>query len=695
MPGFELAAQQLGVPADDAQEVVEVVGHAARQPAQGLHLLGLCQQLLGFLEGLGRPLARGHVLLDGQVARDPAALVAHRRDRGLLPEELAVLAAVQELAPPDAPGGERDPQVLVHLGRRLARLEQARVGPHGLGRGVARDLGEARVDVLDHALRVRDDHHHRALLDGLPELPHPRLDPAPLGHVEGEDRDAGDLASVFADRVVADLEQPLPQAGVAPGRLVEHRLARQGTPAELLGPRPVAWLGDGLQEALPERHLRPVGLPGGAGVDLVEARVAQPAIEGEDGLGWAVEDGLEERRAFPQGRLGAVAGRDVARHAEHGGRPAGGVAEQRRDHLGPDCRPFAARQLDLARLHALRLVSRLQRRQHRVQVLRDALGVGGSEHRAERPAHDLLGSQTAQPANRGADVREAQTVQVERPDHVGGVLRQEPVAGLAGLERLGSLAAVVLAIERDEGLAQVSGQALEQRDIVSVEGVGLAQADRQQGLDAIAHHDRKGRHRPEAVLDLDHAPGSRVGVDHDVLAHRRPALAGGPRDRATQGGRFERQREVAQVVLRWAGSGHRMDRPGGLVRASHPGEGHHTAGGQGPADSVEQGRAVAGAQHRRAGLEQRLEQAVQAADPGLCPAALADVAHARDHGLGLLPANAPRADFYRQRPSVVGTVLGLQQRLTPVQGFGELAMALGPFAVGLQLGERQPQQLLA
>ncbi len=173
------------------------------------------------------------------------------------------------------------------------------MGPHSLGRGVARDLTEAGVDVLDHALQVRDDHHHRALLDGLPELPYLRLDPTSLGHVQGEDRDARHLAPLSADRVVADLEPPLPPLRVAPGRLVEHHLARQGPPADLFGPGPVAWFGDGLQHALSARNLGSVGFLRGAGVDLVEARVAQVAVEGEHGLGRAVENGFQERGALP------------------------------------------------------------------------------------------------------------------------------------------------------------------------------------------------------------------------------------------------------------------------------------------------------------------------------------------------------------------------------------------------------------
>ena len=64
---------QLRVAGNDAQEVVEVVGDAARQGADGLHLLGLLE--LG-LEAL--PL--GDVAPDGRHADDGAGRVLERRE---------------------------------------------------------------------------------------------------------------------------------------------------------------------------------------------------------------------------------------------------------------------------------------------------------------------------------------------------------------------------------------------------------------------------------------------------------------------------------------------------------------------------------------------------------------------------------------------------------------------------------------
>jgi len=39
--GIERVLQQLAVPQNDGQQVVEVVRHAAGEPSDGLHLLGL------------------------------------------------------------------------------------------------------------------------------------------------------------------------------------------------------------------------------------------------------------------------------------------------------------------------------------------------------------------------------------------------------------------------------------------------------------------------------------------------------------------------------------------------------------------------------------------------------------------------------------------------------------------------------
>ena len=73
---------------------------------------------------LERPLVR-HVALDGHVARDRARGVADRRDDGLLGEERAVLAPVDEVGHPGHAVRERGPHGLVERGRLEAALEEA------------------------------------------------------------------------------------------------------------------------------------------------------------------------------------------------------------------------------------------------------------------------------------------------------------------------------------------------------------------------------------------------------------------------------------------------------------------------------------------------------------------------------------------------------------------------------------------
>ena len=67
----ERAAEQVGVAADDGEQVVEVVGDPAGEPADRFHLLRLPEL---FLE----PLAVGDVLVDAEHADDLAARVAQR-----------------------------------------------------------------------------------------------------------------------------------------------------------------------------------------------------------------------------------------------------------------------------------------------------------------------------------------------------------------------------------------------------------------------------------------------------------------------------------------------------------------------------------------------------------------------------------------------------------------------------------------
>src|SRR5262249_34395299 len=82
----ESTAQKLRVAADDHQQIVEVVGNAARQLAERFHLLRLRQLLLRALERcLGLP-SLGDVARDVHEAGKGARLVADRLDHGARPE---------------------------------------------------------------------------------------------------------------------------------------------------------------------------------------------------------------------------------------------------------------------------------------------------------------------------------------------------------------------------------------------------------------------------------------------------------------------------------------------------------------------------------------------------------------------------------------------------------------------------------
>ena len=76
---LEQPLQEVQVADDDAQQIVEVMGDAASDLADGVHLLGAAQGLLGeFLFG--------NVLFEAQKVSDAAILVLDRGDGGLFPE---------------------------------------------------------------------------------------------------------------------------------------------------------------------------------------------------------------------------------------------------------------------------------------------------------------------------------------------------------------------------------------------------------------------------------------------------------------------------------------------------------------------------------------------------------------------------------------------------------------------------------
>ena len=108
--------EQGRVPGQDRERVVELVGDARQELAHRRQLFALSEVLL-------EAFALGDVLLDRDEVRDLALLVPNGRDRLLLGVEGAVLASVDDLAPPGLPGQDGLPQALVERRVVVARLE--------------------------------------------------------------------------------------------------------------------------------------------------------------------------------------------------------------------------------------------------------------------------------------------------------------------------------------------------------------------------------------------------------------------------------------------------------------------------------------------------------------------------------------------------------------------------------------------
>jgi len=101
---------------------------------------------------------------------DLALGVFDRRDRGHLPEQLAILAHVVKFAAPLAAGGDRLPQVRVFVRRRLARFQKARVLPAHFIQRVSGYRCELGIRVFDVAVQIGDDDRAGTLLDSARQL---------------------------------------------------------------------------------------------------------------------------------------------------------------------------------------------------------------------------------------------------------------------------------------------------------------------------------------------------------------------------------------------------------------------------------------------------------------------------------------------------------------------------------------------
>jgi hypothetical protein len=151
------------------------------------------------------------------------------------------------------------------------------------------------------------------------------------------------------------------------------------------------------------------------------------------------EDGVH--RGFQGGGLeadlllGPPPLRDVAGNPEQLDNPAGRVAHGGNPHLSPDGGPVLARQLEFQGSDALR-IGGARTLQFRLfgESLPDVLKRRRRQSLCRPLSEHLFDRVPAQAEDRGADVLDAETGR-ERPDHIGDVLGQEPVAPLAVPER--------------------------------------------------------------------------------------------------------------------------------------------------------------------------------------------------------------------------------------------------------------------
>ena len=166
---------------------------------------------LALERGLGGALTR-HVPLDGDEARYRTALVEDRREDGLLMEQAPVLAPVRHGAHERLPAREGCPQRLVERRSLDPALEDARVLAHDLVAGVAADLLEGRVHVLDRAGRVGDDDRVGGLLDGRRQPAH--LELRAMAGARVADRHDDAVPELRTSQVQALVERPAGRVGI-------------------------------------------------------------------------------------------------------------------------------------------------------------------------------------------------------------------------------------------------------------------------------------------------------------------------------------------------------------------------------------------------------------------------------------------------------------------------------------------------
>ena len=162
-----------------------------------------------------QPALLADILLDRDVVRHAAVGLAHRGNDFGLDVNLAVLAAVDELAAPDPAFAQRLPQIPVGRGGCLSRLQHGGIAAQHLFHRIARHLRRGGIDVLDAALQVGDDDAVGALLDGLCQLPHPLVDLPQVGDVLHRADHAQHPAGTIAHDVAAIEHGQIVPPGVA------------------------------------------------------------------------------------------------------------------------------------------------------------------------------------------------------------------------------------------------------------------------------------------------------------------------------------------------------------------------------------------------------------------------------------------------------------------------------------------------
>jgi hypothetical protein len=284
--GPEALLEELDVREDGHEEVVEVVRHAAREPADALQLLRLGE--------LGpQAVLLGDVAGHAEQALDAAVLPAHRHGARL------------EDAPRPAQPGDLELQPAAPAGHHL--VEQAdeplpvpgdEVGERlrlGLGQRPGLEHGEAGRVHLEE-LAVAADHLH-ALRLGLDDRAQPLLAPperllglAALGDVPADEDEAGEAAAPVAQRRRLRLDL---QDGAAPPVLPGLDPTATGRPGRLeREPPPVRAIGE-----LPAQHVVEVpaeGLRRRPAVELLGGAVQgadpQLRVERHHGVLERVED---------------------------------------------------------------------------------------------------------------------------------------------------------------------------------------------------------------------------------------------------------------------------------------------------------------------------------------------------------------------------------------------------------------------